>query len=231
MVGASAAISELVAMSWQAPPPGQWQAPWLPAPSLPGWQAPQAWWPAPPPPWWLAWPPPPGLPPQGLPPGLPPPLGLWPPGPWPAPQPPPGLGQCFDACPGRVRQCLDAFPAGSAPTPARPLGVRAPGRQPARSVSRFSSSKSCVRCVSSSPSVREGGGASRRRRLRKRSAAIAAIKRLPCYRTAYEGRSVRASTPDPTNLRISKRAWERTVQKWRAALEKTEARRLRARSR
>ena len=57
------------------------------------------------------------------------------------------------------------------------------------------------------------------RRLRHRAAAVAAVKRLtPEYTLAR----ARATTPDPTDLSISKRRWEASVQEWRDALRTVE---------
>ena len=53
------------------------------------------------------------------------------------------------------------------------------------------------------------------RRYEKRSCAVEAIKRRPEY--THCQRLPRAKTPDPSTL-ISKRAWERLIQQWRAAL-------------
>ena len=58
----------------------------------------------------------------------------------------------------------------------------------------------------------------RERRLHKRAAAVDAIKRTPEYRLAPADR--RPATPDPTNLAVSKRRWERSVMEWRAALRR-----------
>ena len=55
------------------------------------------------------------------------------------------------------------------------------------------------------------------RRLRKRRQGIGAIKRAPEY-TECDPRA-RPHTPDPENLRISKRVWEKQVQIWRAELK------------
>ena len=58
------------------------------------------------------------------------------------------------------------------------------------------------------------------RRLRKRAAAVAAVKRLtPSYTFKRAGRP---STPDPSDLSISKRRWEASVQKWRRELRTVE---------
>ena len=59
------------------------------------------------------------------------------------------------------------------------------------------------------------------RRLRKRLNAIEAIKRTPEYKDAYvyDGGSL-PTTPDPTDLTITKRGWESSVIKWRAMLRR-----------
>ena len=58
------------------------------------------------------------------------------------------------------------------------------------------------------------------RRLRKRAAGVAAVKRLtPSYTFKRAGRP---STPDPGDLSISKRKWEASVQKWRRELRTVE---------
>ena len=67
------------------------------------------------------------------------------------------------------------------------------------------------------------------RRLRKRLEAVAAIKRTPEYNDAYvygnEGGDFPfPSTPDPTDLTISKRTWEKSVMQWRASLRLLAAR-------
>mmetsp|Transcript_135794 Transcript_135794/g.378442 ORF Transcript_135794/g.378442 Transcript_135794/m.378442 type:complete len:323 (+) Transcript_135794:77-1045(+) len=63
------------------------------------------------------------------------------------------------------------------------------------------------------------------RRLQKRRAAIAAIKRMPEYLASVEGRSnglVRAEdlplTPEPDDCTVSKRQWEAAVMRWRSLL-------------
>lgn len=63
------------------------------------------------------------------------------------------------------------------------------------------------------------------RRLRKRTTGVNAIKRTPEYVQATEscwlrgGNPPRPQTPDPTNLKISKRCWEASMQKWRRDLK------------
>ena len=59
------------------------------------------------------------------------------------------------------------------------------------------------------------------RRLRKRLNAIEAVKRTPEYKDAYvyDGGSL-PTTPDPTDLTITKRGWESSVIKWRAMLKR-----------
>ena len=65
-----------------------------------------------------------------------------------------------------------------------------------------------------------GLSASDERRLRKRAAAVAAVKRLtPSYTFKRAGRP---STPDPSDLSISKRRWEASVEKWRRELRTVE---------
>ena len=63
------------------------------------------------------------------------------------------------------------------------------------------------------------------RRLQKRNAAIAAIKRTPEYleammqdMTAVDGVDRRPQTPDPRDLTVGKKQWERSVQQWRDGL-------------
>ena len=62
------------------------------------------------------------------------------------------------------------------------------------------------------------------RRLQKRLSAVVAIKRTPEYSDAYvyDGGSL-PTTPDPTDLTISKRSWERSVQDWRRLLRRLAA--------
>ena len=54
------------------------------------------------------------------------------------------------------------------------------------------------------------------RRLRKRKAAVDAIKPRPEYTTCDP--IARPRTPDPTDLTISKREWEKQVMVWRQEL-------------
>ena len=62
------------------------------------------------------------------------------------------------------------------------------------------------------------GPAVSRRRLQKRLNAIVAIKRQPFYQRAREVGGA-PGTPDPSDLAISKRTWERSAQVWRNVLE------------
>ena len=52
------------------------------------------------------------------------------------------------------------------------------------------------------------------RRLRKRTAAVEHIRRTKEYSSA----TTRPPTPDPTDMRVSKRAWEKSMQYWRSEL-------------
>ena len=52
------------------------------------------------------------------------------------------------------------------------------------------------------------------RRLQKRAAAVDRIRQT----TEYISAQVRPATPDPTDLSMSKRTWERSIQRWRAEL-------------
>ena len=57
------------------------------------------------------------------------------------------------------------------------------------------------------------------RRLRKRGLAVAAIKCTLAYeygKDADDG----TTTPDPTDMSKSKREWEKSMMRWRAALER-----------
>ena len=56
------------------------------------------------------------------------------------------------------------------------------------------------------------------RRVRKRSAAILAIKRTPMYQFGRNFEGVPA-TPDPRDMQVSKRQWEVGMARWRQALE------------
>ena len=56
------------------------------------------------------------------------------------------------------------------------------------------------------------------RRIRKREAGVAFIRRSPEYVLATVRDLPRPKTPDPTDMTLSKRAWERSVQLWRSAL-------------
>ena len=56
------------------------------------------------------------------------------------------------------------------------------------------------------------------RRIRKREAGVAFIRRSPAYILATIRNLPRPRTPDPTDMTLSKRAWERSVQIWRCAL-------------
>ena len=62
------------------------------------------------------------------------------------------------------------------------------------------------------------------RRLRKRLNAVASIKQTPEYNDAYvyDGGSL-PPTPDWTDLTISKRSWERSMQEWRWMLRRLSA--------
>ena len=55
------------------------------------------------------------------------------------------------------------------------------------------------------------------RRLRKRRAAVDAIRRAPEY--THCDPVARPRTPDPTDLAIPKRAWEKQVMEWRQGLK------------
>ena len=58
------------------------------------------------------------------------------------------------------------------------------------------------------------------RRSKHRAAGVAAVKRSADYITAAANPHVpRYMTPDPTDRRLSKRAWERGVQQWRENLK------------
>lgn len=59
-----------------------------------------------------------------------------------------------------------------------------------------------------------------RRRSAHRAAGVAAVKRSADYISAAAGPRVpRPKTPDPTDRKLSKRAWERGVQQWRMDLK------------
>ena len=55
------------------------------------------------------------------------------------------------------------------------------------------------------------------KRLLKREAAVGQVKRTPAYILTALYKTPRPLTPDPSGS-CSKRAWERSVQRWRAAL-------------
>ena len=58
------------------------------------------------------------------------------------------------------------------------------------------------------------------RRSAHRLAGVTAVKRSTDYVAATDDPNVpRPSTPDPTDRRVSKRAWERSVQEWRLGLK------------
>ena len=58
------------------------------------------------------------------------------------------------------------------------------------------------------------------RRSAHRAAGVGAVKRSADYIRATEDPGVpRPKTPDPTNRKLSKRAWERGVQQWRMDLK------------
>ena len=58
------------------------------------------------------------------------------------------------------------------------------------------------------------------RRSAHRAAGVAAVKRSPDYILAAADPNVaRPRTPDPTNRKLSKRAWERGMQQWRMDLK------------
>ena len=57
------------------------------------------------------------------------------------------------------------------------------------------------------------------RRLRKRNLAVHAIKQTLVYEYGRDCEGTPA-TPDPNDLKLSKRTWERKVMLWRAGLER-----------
>ena len=58
------------------------------------------------------------------------------------------------------------------------------------------------------------------RRSAHRAAGVAAVKRSADYISATaDPRVPRPKTPDPTDRKLSKRAWERGVQQWRMDLK------------
>ena len=56
------------------------------------------------------------------------------------------------------------------------------------------------------------------RRIRKRESGVACVRRSPAYVLATVRNLPRPRTPDPTDMTLSKRAWEKSVQLWRCAL-------------
>jgi len=56
------------------------------------------------------------------------------------------------------------------------------------------------------------------RRIKKRESGVACVRRSQAYVLATVRNLPRPRTPDPTDMTLSKRAWEKSMQIWRCAL-------------
>ena len=56
------------------------------------------------------------------------------------------------------------------------------------------------------------------RRIARRQAGVSAVKRTPAYIIVLCHNVPRAPSPDPNDMSLSKRAWERRMKDWRRDL-------------
>ena len=64
------------------------------------------------------------------------------------------------------------------------------------------------------------GEEERARRHAKRFAGLCAVKKTPAYIITTLRQRQRPTSPDPYDDRVSKRAWEKSMQQWRSALRR-----------